>query len=203
MEKGNTRRRILDEALNLFSTEGYESTSVSQIAQAVGIRKSSLYSHFASKREILDALIKDVLSGYERRSVFTENNGGESARKGVAITDCDGAVKAILGHVKYIMHDERIKKSRTFLTIEQFRNKELGELLTRLNYTAVTEFFIKTVRSLVDCGKLKDGDTEIMAYELCLPISVWINLCDREPNREFEITRLIERHIRAFFNTYG
>lgn len=215
----NTKREILDEALNLFSTEGYEATSVSQIAQAVGIRKSSLYSHFASKQEILDALIKDVFIGYERRSIFSktadaqkengekangENSGDEQPVNAVGrIDDCEGAIKVILGHVKYILHDERIRKSRTFLTIEQFRNKELGELLTRLNYTAVTEFFTESVRSLIRCGKLKDGDPEIMACELCLPVSVWINLCDREPNREDEITRLIERHIREFFKIYA
>lgn len=44
--KGNTKREILDAALELFSVQGYEATSISQLAQAVGIRKASLYSHF-------------------------------------------------------------------------------------------------------------------------------------------------------------
>ena len=46
MDKGNTRDEILNVALNLFSVNGYEATSISQIAGAVGIRKASLYSHF-------------------------------------------------------------------------------------------------------------------------------------------------------------
>lgn len=58
MEKGKTRQEILNTALELFSVQGYEATSVSQIADAVGIRKASLYSHFTSKQEILDALIQ-------------------------------------------------------------------------------------------------------------------------------------------------
>ena len=41
-----------------------------------------------------------------------------------------------------------------------------------------------------------------MAARLCLPVSVWINLCDREPEREDEIIKLIEKHVRQFFEMY-
>ena len=40
------------------------------------------------------------------------------------------------------------------------------------------------------------------AAQLCLPISVWINLCDREPERKREVMKLIEGHIRQFFELY-
>ena len=42
MEKGNTKDQILEVALDLFSVRGYEATSISQIADAVGLRKASL-----------------------------------------------------------------------------------------------------------------------------------------------------------------
>ena len=61
MEHGNTKQEILEAALELFSVQGFEATSISQIASAVGIRKASLYSHFESKQAILDALVRDVL----------------------------------------------------------------------------------------------------------------------------------------------
>ena len=61
MEKGNTKQEIIEAALDLFSAQGFEATSVSQIADAVGIRKASLYSHFENKQAILDALVKEVL----------------------------------------------------------------------------------------------------------------------------------------------
>ena len=54
--KGNTRQEILDAALELFSVQGFEATSISQLAEAVGIRKASLYSHFENKQAILDTL---------------------------------------------------------------------------------------------------------------------------------------------------
>ena len=56
--KGTTKQEIPDAALELFSVQGYEATSISQLAEAVGIRKASLYSHFENKQAILDALIQ-------------------------------------------------------------------------------------------------------------------------------------------------
>ena len=57
MTKRNTREIILEEALNLFSVKGYQSVTVKEIAQAVGIKDSSLYKHFDSKQAIYDTLL--------------------------------------------------------------------------------------------------------------------------------------------------
>ena len=42
MVRGNTKQEILDASLSLFSVQGFEATSISQITDAVGIRKASL-----------------------------------------------------------------------------------------------------------------------------------------------------------------
>ena len=68
MDRGNTKQEILDVALELFSRQGYEATSISSIADAVGIRKASLYSHFSSKQAILDEIVKIVLEKYDSHS---------------------------------------------------------------------------------------------------------------------------------------
>lgn len=55
---GNTaREEILDAAAELFTTIGYAGTSTRRIADAVGMRQASLYHHFATKDDILDALL--------------------------------------------------------------------------------------------------------------------------------------------------
>lgn len=43
------KEQILDVALTLFATKGFEGTAMSEIALAVGVRKASIYSHFKSK----------------------------------------------------------------------------------------------------------------------------------------------------------
>lgn len=51
------REEILDAAAELFTDLGYASTSTRRIADAVGVRQASLYHHFATKDDILDALL--------------------------------------------------------------------------------------------------------------------------------------------------
>ena len=51
------REEILDAAAELFTSLGYASTSTRRIADAVGVRQASLYHHFATKDDILDALL--------------------------------------------------------------------------------------------------------------------------------------------------
>jgi AcrR family transcriptional regulator len=58
-----TRARILDVALQLFAEQGYAGTSIRDIAERLGMTKSSLYYHFASKEDLLDALVGPLLVG--------------------------------------------------------------------------------------------------------------------------------------------
>ena len=88
------------------------------------------------------------------------------------------------------------------LVIEQFQNPELAKLQTKQNYTDVLQYFTGLVKHLIQQNILTKDDPEIMAAQFCLPISVWINLCDREPNREPEVMELVEKHIRQFFRLY-
>ena len=88
------------------------------------------------------------------------------------------------------------------LVIEQFQNPELAKLQTKQNYSDVLKYFTGMMDGLIRRGVLANEDSEIMAAQLCLPISTWINLCDREPDREKEIMELMDKHIRQFFRLY-
>ena len=58
-KRGNdTKFRILQEALNLFSKEGFNAVSIRTIADSVGIGNSALYKHFKNKREIFDSIVE-------------------------------------------------------------------------------------------------------------------------------------------------
>ena len=203
MERGNTKQGILEVSLDLFSVQGFEATSISQIASAVGIRKASLYSHFENKQAILDALVKDVLEQYVEHSIFAKADWDQydDTEDKPALTP-DAATQMILGQVRYILHDPHISRARKMLAIEQFQNPELAKLQTKQNYSDVMHYFTGLVKYLIRHDVLTEDDPEIMAAQLCLPISTWINLCDREPDREAEVMDLISRHIQQFFKVY-
>ena len=49
-DEGDTRERILDVALDLFIEQGYDKTSLRQIAEPLGFTQAAIYYHFAAKR---------------------------------------------------------------------------------------------------------------------------------------------------------
>jgi AcrR family transcriptional regulator len=63
-----TRRELLEAALELFSRHGYAGTSVREIAQSVGIRDSAIYGHFPSKQALYD----EAMRGAEARLLDLE-----------------------------------------------------------------------------------------------------------------------------------
>ena len=203
MEKSNTREELLEVALDLFAVNGYEATSISQLADAVGIRKASLYSHFANKQDILDTVVETVLKGYADHSIFVRADWDdpEFTKHKTCMTAEDVAM-LIQEQLRYILHDPHISKGRKMLMIEQFRNAELAKLQTKQNYGDVLYYFTGMMRFLVREGSLRNADTEIMAAQFSSPITVWINLCDREPEREDEVMELVRKHVMQFFEIY-
>ena len=56
----STRQRILDAALDLFGSRGVDAVSLDEIARDVGVRKQTVLYWFASKDELLDAVLEEV-----------------------------------------------------------------------------------------------------------------------------------------------
>ena len=110
--------------------------------------------------------------------------------------------RMIQGQIRYILRDPIVSRARKMLVIEQFQNPGLARLQTKQNYSDVMRYFTGLIQCLIQKGVLSGDDPEIMAAQLCLPISTWINLCDREPDREPEVMALVEKHIRQFFKLY-
>ena len=58
--RSNTRQRIQDVALELFAEQGYEKTSLREIAETLDVTKAALYYHFKTKEDILISLFQDL-----------------------------------------------------------------------------------------------------------------------------------------------
>ncbi|MBJ6639723.1 TetR/AcrR family transcriptional regulator [Streptomyces sp. DHE7-1] len=63
--RGNTRQRIQDVALELFAEQGYEKTSLREIAERLDVTKAALYYHFKTKEEIIVSLFEDLTQPIE------------------------------------------------------------------------------------------------------------------------------------------
>ncbi|MFK0118620.1 TetR/AcrR family transcriptional regulator [Streptomyces sp. NPDC090994] len=63
--RGDTRQRIQDVALELFAEQGYEKTSLREIAERLEVTKAALYYHFKTKEEILVSIFEDLTQPME------------------------------------------------------------------------------------------------------------------------------------------
>ncbi|MDX3579256.1 helix-turn-helix domain-containing protein [Streptomyces sp. FL07-04A] len=63
--RGNTRQRIQDVALELFAEQGYEKTSLREIAERLEVTKAALYYHFKTKEEITVSIFTDLTKPIE------------------------------------------------------------------------------------------------------------------------------------------
>jgi AcrR family transcriptional regulator len=58
----DTRSRLRELALSLFAEQGYEKTSLREIAERLGVTKAALYYYFKSKEDIVRSLVEDYVA---------------------------------------------------------------------------------------------------------------------------------------------
>jgi AcrR family transcriptional regulator len=69
----DTRTRIQRIALELFTENGYEATSLREIAERLGVTKAALYYHFKTKDEIIESLVADRMAKIEELVAWGES----------------------------------------------------------------------------------------------------------------------------------
>ena len=204
MKQGDTKQKILDKALALFSSRGYDAVSVGEIAQAVGIKAPSLYNYFPSKQAIFDALVESVAAQYTRDtdqiSIHVQN-APQDIPVFTAITE-DALYEKVRQIFEYSLHNETIRRFRRMMTIEQFRSPELAALYSRRYVERVTEYHAGIFRSLIAAGELRDEDAGAMALCYVAPVITLIGICDRQPEREAACLQKLEAHVRLFYRTF-
>lgn len=196
--------RILEVALELFAKNGYEATTVDQIAKALGIKAPSLYAHYKSKNDIYRKLVEKLSTVYDQNSYFTKtdwNDKSQDHTRFLTMT-ADDAVKAVKNQIQLSIHNKNISLFRKLMTIEQYRNPELGKMQSKRSYEDILDFHKGVFSYLMDNNVMKKADPEVLALQYMAPISLMIYLCDREPEREQEAMNIVEKHIREFYNAH-
>lgn len=201
----NTKQRILDAALTLFSQNGYANVYVGQIAEVVGIKAPSLYKHYKSKQDIFQAILDEMKSRYDAQAAALNMNGSNAvadANTFAAVSE-DGLVRMGMGLFMYFLHDDYAQRFRKMLTVEQFRDPDLAQLFGRQYADDPLAYQALMFSMLEKNGVLKEQDPNVMAIQFYAPIYMLLTMCDREPHREAELTVLLEQHIRQFSRIYS
>jgi AcrR family transcriptional regulator len=200
-----TKQRILDSALTLFSAKGYESVTVAEIADAVGIKAPSLYKHYKSKHDIFEAIITEMDARYESKmsSMLMDGRKAERDMDAYANISVDALVDIGEQLFSYYLHDEYARKFRKILMLEQYADRALADIFVRRYYDAPLDYQGESFRILSEMGRLAPEDSRIMALHFYAPIFLLLTLCDAHPEMEREALEMNERHIRQFVRVYG
>ena len=129
----NTKQRIIEEALILFSKKGYSDTYVGDIASAVGIKAPSLYKHFKSKQEIFDAILDLLKDSYTEYTLALDIQGDNEIADADIYSKINEDKLVEIGKALflYFLHNEKVRLFRKMLTVEQYKTPELSHLYTK------------------------------------------------------------------------
>ncbi len=154
----NTKERILDVSLSLFSTSGYEAVSIRDICGAVGIKESSLYYHFKNKRDILDSLMckyEDHVSSLlqVRRSASAPNGGGFS------LDWLD------IYFFEQYLFDPFCNRMMRLMLIEQFHNEEIRKAYERWLFVEPYQIQTSVFAMLTETGLISEAGAHRMGHD--------------------------------------
>lgn len=201
MKQEDTKERILEKALELFSARGYDAVSVGEIAKAAGIKAPSLYNHFPSKQAIFDTIVETTAAQYETDTGRIHIHVQDAAQDISAFTEITEAVlfEKVRQIFEYSLHNETISRFRRMMTIEQFRSTQLAALYSKRYVDRVLAYHANIFRSLIATGEIRKEDPEVLAMMYVAPVLTLLGICDRQPEREEECLKKLRQHVSLFF----
>ncbi|WP_230740968.1 TetR/AcrR family transcriptional regulator [Methanooceanicella nereidis] len=154
----STKDRILDAALELFARKGFDAVSMREIAEEVGIQKSSLYSHFKSKDEILDGIMEfpatelTLVGPKEELDTLIDNLGLE------------GFMMMSNGVFRDWMKSQKMEKVWRVLCIEMYHNEKIQAFFSNFIDGAIS-FWTLVFSKMAAKGMIKPLDPAVLANE--------------------------------------
>ena len=209
MDRGSTKQKILDASLELFSVQGFEATSISQIANAVGIRKASLYSHFENKQAIFDEIIQRMFELDEKQA--NENHvpakkyeDDKEAYQNTVLKDlCVFQIEQFI----FWTENEFARLFRRMITIEQYRSKEMRKLYQEVICLGPVRYIEDLFKEMIKNRQLNEDADSLGPFNLAIlffaPLQLSVQLYDGgADSRELkENLRIITKDfVRKFMN---
>lgn len=195
----NTKEKILQSALKLFSRNGYEAVSMKDIADSLSLTKAAIYKHYASKRDIFDQIVLRMESDDARRAAQYGVPAGAPEREPEAYRAAQLGRLADFTRAQFGYWTENpfACRFRRMLTLEQYRGAEMSALYQQylcggpLGYTA-------------DIFEALLGDAEAArqaALDFYAPVFLLYSLYDGGRGAA-KPAALLDAHIRRFTESF-
>jgi TetR/AcrR family transcriptional regulator, cholesterol catabolism regulator len=180
-----TKERIVEAAVDLFHRQGYNATSLRQIADDVGLQVGSLYNHMSSKEQLLFDIMRDVMEE------LIEHTEEEMASVG------SDSLDRVLAFLRASIHFHATRQKQTFIGNSELRGlspehrAEIVELRDRYE-TMLRD----TLQAAQDDGAIEVSDVQLATFAalaLCTSVATWYR-----PNGRLSLEDL-DRLLPQFF----
>ena len=202
MAQKNTKEKIFDLSIELFSQYGYDGVSIRQIAKEVGIKESSIYNHYSSKESILESILNYYINEMlkEEAPIMQSN---ETLDLGFEYFYKQGSTRFISK-----LSEERMMKITRIFLVESYHNEKIRNFVKE----AIIGYAIDGWEELFELMKEKnlikrDADIKQLAesfyyYGLFLMYEHFIiNYPDDDEKFLIDFERRTTAHMKIIFNS--
>ncbi len=128
-KKKITKKAILNAAIQLFGENGFENTSIEELAKAAGVGKGTVYSYFATKRDILYAFCEDELEYIHEQMASKTNQDAPILEQMLTIFMAEFQYITKNPEFGRLFIREMVFPNPTFLQGHQDKNTEYFEMI--------------------------------------------------------------------------
>lgn len=200
-----TKERIIKEALDLFSVKGFKGTSVKNIADAVGIKDSSLYKHFKSKQEIFDTIVLEMRNRMESTSAYM-GLLAESDLQAFAKMYEKLSLKELQDISRHFflfyLKDEFVSKFWRMANIERYQNSTVYTVYNQIFMEESIVYQTALFQEMIKNGVFIEESPKVMAMNFYTPIFFLLSKYSGSVGKEEEALKNLDEQIVEFYRIY-
>ncbi|MDD6213167.1 MAG: helix-turn-helix domain containing protein [Clostridiales bacterium] len=192
-----TKGRILEEALKLFSRNGYSGTSMSDIANQLNITKGALYRHYSSKQAIFDSIVEKMSQlDLERAKEYEMPEGTiEEMEEVYSLTSAANIITYTKEQFRYWTKEEFPSCFRRMLTLEQYRDENMAKLYH--NYIAAGP--LQYMADIFGAILGEEVDAMQTALDFYGPVFLLYSVYDGMEDKEV-VLKILDQHVDHFLD---
>lgn len=185
--------QIKEAALKLFSEKGFYGTTITQIAEAAGLGKGTIYWYWKSKEELAFSLVEDMLSAFlELIEAAREEEGGFEERFAKLLKGVAELYVVEKEHCRLLW---KFRADRHYIFDPDYTTKVTAY------YLRMREAIADLIRQGVESGELREIDPQLAAFVL-LGITEGLEIEWLENEDDFDLEKGLEMVFTNLFQGF-
>lgn len=166
----STKDRILDVSIDLFAQKGFDAVTMQEIADAVGIKKASLYYHFAGK----DQILQDIL-GLPMQQLGNIGPPEMGTEEGIVAMGVDKFFTAARDVVLTWMDAPYVEKVLRIMFVEMYHSDQIKKFYSKFAQDALV-FWEQNFTIMIKNKLIRPMDPKVLTEEyLSFYTHAWMN----------------------------